>query len=237
MSGGGGKGGSESTQTQIPAWLEDASKDVVSRGNAVGDIGYTPYMGPEVAAFNPAQESAFANNRSMATDLGLQASERASMPGAQDFGNGIWGYGSYEPFKATMAKFAEERPGQSAMIDSFFIDPVTGEAGDLTTRRIMEARQMMESGQPFTGGGYGPDGNEGPTGSGTASAGGGLFGGYSGIGDMTDGGGPGRSGSSYQGGGAISAIGNARNDISQAITGRDRLGGNDGGGGGGKGGR
>lgn len=236
MSGGGGKGGSESTQTQIPAWLEDASKDVVSRGNAVGDIGYTPYMGPEIAAFNKAQESAFNNNIAMARDLGLEASSTPSMPGAEHFGNGVWGYGSYEPFKATMERFREERPGQSAMIDSFFIDPVTGEAGDLTTRMITEARQMMESGQPLTaGGGYGPDGNEGPTGSGTSGAG--LFGGYSGIGDMMDGGGAGRSGSSYQGGGAISAIGNARNDISQAITGRSPLGGNDGGGGGGKGGR
>lgn len=237
MSGGGGKGGSESTQTQIPEWLSKASQDAVGRGNAVGDIGYTPYVGPEIAAFNASQEAAFGNNRAMATDLGLSAPRGTGMPAPTDYGNGIVGYGSYEPWKATMAKFAEERPGQSAMIDSFFIDPQTGEAGDLTMRRITEARQMMESGQPFAGGGYGPDGNEGPTGSGTASAGGGLFGGYSGLGDMTDGGGPGRSGSSYQGGGAISAIGNARNDISQAITGRDRLGGNDGGGGGGKGGR
>lgn len=226
-------GGSETTEEKIPEWLSKASQDVVSRANAVSDIGYTPYMGPEVAAFNKAQEAAFNNNGAMAADLGLSAPSGPSMPDAQDFGNGIWGYGSYAPYMDTMEKFREERPGQANMIDSFFIDPETGGAGDLTMRRIMEARNMAESGGG--GGGsipaylvdaFGSEGLSGHGGGGgSSSGGGGLFGGYSGLGDMTDGGGPGRSGDRYAGGGLLSGVANARNDISTAITGRNSLGG------------
>lgn len=47
-----------------------------------------------------------------------------------------------------------------------------------------------------------------------------VSGGYSGIGDMFDGGGPGRSGDRYEGGGRISDIGNAVGDMRDAVTGR-----------------
>lgn len=136
MSGGGGKGGSTTQSTETPRWLENASRDAVERGMAVGDMGYTPYMGPEVAAFNPAQEAAFNNNAAMAADLGLSVPDRPSMPGAQDFGNGIFGYGSYDGFMDTMDRFRQERPDQAAYLDSFFIDPVTGEFGENTFRNI-----------------------------------------------------------------------------------------------------
>ena len=43
MAGGGGKGGSTSTEVSIPAWLEDAAKSGLARGQQAAGIGYVPY--------------------------------------------------------------------------------------------------------------------------------------------------------------------------------------------------
>lgn len=54
----------------------------------------------------------------------------------------------------------------------------------------------------------------------TPSGGGVGIGGYTGIGDMFDGGGPGRSGDTFQGGGRISDVANAAVGMRNAVTGR-----------------
>ncbi len=65
------KGGSTTSSTEIPAWLEDAAKENISKGQSVSEIGYTPYYGPEVAAFNPMQESAFRSTGTAADAFGM----------------------------------------------------------------------------------------------------------------------------------------------------------------------
>ena len=214
MAGGGGKGGSTETSVEIPEWLEKASRDAINRGERIGDIGYTPYMGPEVAAFNQAQEASFNNNAAMAADLGLQAPAGSSMPAAQDFGGGVMGYGSSGLYDSNMARLREARPGQVDYIDSFFIDPVTGGVGLNTNRRIIEDRVAAEN-QILAGYGASPrdeddSGNEilrDVTGRGSDDRGGSL-GGYTSFDDMFDGGGPGASGGSFRGGGLLSSAAN-----------------------------
>ena len=50
------------------------------------------------------------------------------MPQATTMG-GITGYSSGDGFDAAVGELANRRPGQAAYIDSFTIDPMTGEPG------------------------------------------------------------------------------------------------------------
>jgi hypothetical protein len=121
----GGKGGSQSTQVEIPKYLEDASKENIAMGKEVAKIGYTPYYGPDVAALTPAQEAARANIGSMASAFGMQG-PTSGMPAATDFGDGIRGYSSGSLYEQALEELKSRRPGQYAAINQMFIDPQTG---------------------------------------------------------------------------------------------------------------
>ena len=58
MSGGGGKGGSKTQETTIPAWIRDPAIRNLQRAEDVQRIEYMPYYGADVAAFNPMQNAA-----------------------------------------------------------------------------------------------------------------------------------------------------------------------------------
>ena len=58
MSGGGGKGGSATSEVKIPQWLEDAARENLAKAGDISQIGYVPYYGPDVAAMTPMQEAA-----------------------------------------------------------------------------------------------------------------------------------------------------------------------------------
>lgn len=128
----GGKGGSTTSSVEIPEYIERAAQENLNRAQAIGQMGYVPYYGPDVAAFTPMQEAAMQNVASAAGAFGLAAPTGAAMigvPQAQTFGSGIRGYSSAPLFEQAQAELAARRPAQKAYIDSFFIDPVTGAYG------------------------------------------------------------------------------------------------------------
>ena len=45
---------------------------------------------------------------------------------------GMTGYSSGEGFDAAVNELAKRRPGQASYLDSFLIDPMTGQAGSRT---------------------------------------------------------------------------------------------------------
>ena len=51
----GGKGGSQTSKVQIPSWIEGPATRNLQRAEQFAQMGYQPYYGPEVAAFNPMQ--------------------------------------------------------------------------------------------------------------------------------------------------------------------------------------
>ena len=70
---GGGKGGSQTTQVSIPPWLEQAAQRNIAKAEDISQIGFVPYMGPDVAAFTPMQQASFMNTGSAAQAFGLAA--------------------------------------------------------------------------------------------------------------------------------------------------------------------
>lgn len=200
----GGKGGSATTQVQIPKWLETAAQQNLGRADKVAQIGYVPYMGPDVAALQPGQIAAMQNTGQAASAFGLASPDMmAGMPQAQTFAGGVQGYSAYPLYQESLDALAAARPGQFAALNAPFIDPITGArpaypfaAGVQPMPGQGMIGQSMDDGR---GGG-----DNGPAGFGNATS----IGGYSSFGDMFDGGGPGKSGPEFSGG-RVSDIANS----------------------------
>ena len=121
-------GGSTTTETKIPAFLQRAMQENIARGRQAASIGYTPYYGPDVAAMTPMQEAAMANTNAGASAFGLAAGQGTGMPEAQTFAGGVRGYSSAPMFEAALAELKARNPAQYAALLAPFINPKTGAA-------------------------------------------------------------------------------------------------------------
>jgi len=121
----GGKGGSQTTQVEVPQYVEDAARANLAQAQEVSRIGYTPYYGPSVAAFSPMQTAAMQNAADFASAFGMapQMDVTAGMPQAQEYAGGITGYSSAPLYEQAVAELAARRPAPAALIESQFIDP------------------------------------------------------------------------------------------------------------------
>jgi hypothetical protein len=126
MSGGGGKGGSQSSKVEIPPWAEAAMQENLRKAEQFGEIGYMPYYGPSVAAFTPMQETAMQSAYDAGAAYGLAprgGNALAGIPQAQEFAGGIRGYSSGDLFDQAVAEFEARRPGQAEAYNRMFINP------------------------------------------------------------------------------------------------------------------
>lgn len=149
----GGKGGSTTSQVEIPQYIQDAARRNLDKADYISQIGYTPYYGPDVAAFTPMQQAGFQNTADLAGAFGMAApdSQRGVMGGMAaptTYANGVQGYSSQPMYQQSLDAFREDRPGQASYIDSLFIDPVSGES----TYQPAIPRPVA---QPASGGGGG----------------------------------------------------------------------------------
>ena len=124
----GGKGGSQSSKTEIPDWLAEPAARNIARAEQAAQIGYTPYYGPSVAAFSPMQQQAFANTGAAAQAFGLASPGQSFQPTMQptDYGNGLQAYSSGPLYDLALAELQARQPGRFNAINDMFIDPMTG---------------------------------------------------------------------------------------------------------------
>lgn len=117
----GGKGGSTTSQVQIPQYLEDAARRNLSRASQISNIGYTPYFGADVAAMTPMQQASMQGTNQMASAFGLPSvsDPMAGMPQAQDFG-GMQAYSSAPMYEQSLQSLAQNRPEQYQAIEGMF---------------------------------------------------------------------------------------------------------------------
>lgn len=127
---GGGKGGGQTTQVEIPSWIQGPASRNLQRAEQLAQVGYMPYYGPSVAALTPMQTQAMQSTADAATAFGLapQMDVMAGMPQAQDFG-GIQGYGTGQMFEQAIADLAANQPAQAAMFNRQFAGPQMGAPG------------------------------------------------------------------------------------------------------------
>ena len=124
MSGGGGKGGSETTETTIPDWIKQPAIRNLQRAEDVQRIEYMPYYGPDVAAFTPTQNAAFDANIGAGEAFGLLApghglTATSGMPTPTDW-DGFTGYSSQPMYESALAELKAKQPGAVAQYDALF---------------------------------------------------------------------------------------------------------------------
>jgi len=138
------KGGTTSTgsSTEIPQWVQDAGRKQYQTGTELGQIGYTPYYGADVAAFNPMQESAFRSTGTAADAFGMGPASTVpsgatfgphsptwatdGIPTAQTFAGNMRGYSGMPMYTQALNTLEEQRPFQKQQLEQQFIDPATG---------------------------------------------------------------------------------------------------------------
>jgi hypothetical protein len=128
----GGKGGSTTSSVQIPEYIEKAAQRNLNKAERISQLGYVPYYGPDVAAFTPMQQAAFQNTADTASAFGMAAptSQQDIMGGMSaptQYAGGVQGYSSAPLYQQSVDELARQRPAQKSYIDSFFIDPYTGQ--------------------------------------------------------------------------------------------------------------
>lgn len=127
----GGKGGSttQTSKVEIPDYLEEPIKRNIAKAEDLATIGFTPYMGPTVAAMTPMQQAAMQNTSSAAQAYGLGAAPgQEVMPQPQTFAGGVQGYSSFPIYEQALAELQSRMPGQYQALQAPFRDPVTGTA-------------------------------------------------------------------------------------------------------------
>jgi hypothetical protein len=127
----GGKGGSSTTEVKIPEYIEAAAQRNLNKAERISQLGYVPQYGPDVAAFTPMQQASFQNTADAANAFGMAAptSQRDIMGGMDaptTYAGGVQGYSSAPMYQQSIDALAAARPAQKSYIDSFFIDPTTG---------------------------------------------------------------------------------------------------------------
>lgn len=120
---GGGKGGSKTQETTIPAWIRDPAIRNLQRAEDVQRIEYMPYYGADVAAFTPTQNAAFDANIGAAEAFGLLApntlTATTGMPEPTDF-NGFSAYSSQPLYESALAELKANQPDAVAQYDALF---------------------------------------------------------------------------------------------------------------------
>lgn len=119
-------GGSQTTETKVPKWLEDAAKANLDKANTIAGIGYTPYYGPDVAAMTPMQMSAMQGTNQFASAFGMPTADLSvGMPQATNYG-GMSAYSSGSGYDQALAELKRKNPGQYEAIANLFINPQSG---------------------------------------------------------------------------------------------------------------
>ena len=116
MSGGGGKGGSNTSAQSIPDWVQGPAQDNLAKAKLAGEIGYMPYYGPEVAGLSPMQQQGMQRTQDAMAAYGMapQGSQYQSSLPEQTTMGGVSGYGSGNLFDAAVAELAMRNPEMAA---------------------------------------------------------------------------------------------------------------------------
>lgn len=143
--GGGGKGGSTSqtSTVQLSPEIEAAALQNLDIANEVAGMGYVPYRGNTVAGLTPMQRGAMDSSMGARAAFGMDMPEgwrrdgTARRQGRNDGidpytgmrarpteAGGVFGYSPVGVYEDAQSRIPE---AQRSFIDSFFIDPHTGE--------------------------------------------------------------------------------------------------------------
>ena len=135
MSGGGGKGGKNTTEQtsrvvdQVSPFQEALGMKNVLAADAIAGMGPVRSYGGTATAFTPMTEASFQNTADTASAFGLNVPDNvmAGMPEKVDLGGGVMGYKAAPIVDQMLAELQMNAPGQFDTMTSMYMDPVTGQ--------------------------------------------------------------------------------------------------------------
>ena len=143
------KGGTTTTKPYVPKFAETGMQQIVGMGPDLAPLAstYTPDYGVQVAALSP-QEQLSQQYTDMASQaFGMPTVDTSSyLPQAQNVG-GMMGYSSRPMTEQMIGQFKSERPQQASYIESFGMDPVTGEVGSRAPQNQPVALELQGGGR------------------------------------------------------------------------------------------
>lgn len=143
----GGAGGTSTQTANMPSFLETGLQQALGQGADASMTGYVPYYGVDIAAPSPMMQASKQGTEMMAGAFGMPTvGDQSYLPEAQTMG-GVTGYSSAPIFEAAKDNLMAQRPGQAEYIDSFTINPVTGEPGSRAVDNQPVALEMQGSGK------------------------------------------------------------------------------------------
>lgn len=121
---GGGSQTQDTNSTTVnkpPKWFSDAAIKSLEVADRINQAGYVPYMGNQVAAFTPMQQSAMQGaNDWLAASNGTKAVDAmAGMPKAKVDGSGVAGYESATGMMRNLELIKQRFPQQYALLSQF----------------------------------------------------------------------------------------------------------------------
>jgi len=146
--GSGGGGNTTVTQTNIPDWLQDPTKRMISQAEGiVGGVPYQQYGGDRVAGFSPYQNAAFQGVANMQAPQQFDQAQGA-LGNAQNFANaGAMDAASYQPgafqgaaYDPAMAQTATRFDQNAA---NFYMSPYQQGVTDIAKQKAAAEGQMM----------------------------------------------------------------------------------------------
>lgn len=120
-------GGTTTSSNKVPKYIEQGGMEAIDRARGVADMGYVPYIGPDVAAPGQGTLAAWANQDAAANAFGMAAPTSTGLEGLPMANNGgVQGFSSFPGYKAALGNLESEYPGLYAYLQSMMINPVTG---------------------------------------------------------------------------------------------------------------
>ncbi len=108
--------GGNKSETTIPDWVAQPAQQNIAMAQKVAGMGYTPYYGPDVAAFTPMQNAAFQGTNDAAAAFGMPTAQGTGMPAPKTFAGGVQGYSSAPMYEQAIKRLERRNPEQYAAL-------------------------------------------------------------------------------------------------------------------------
>ena len=119
------KGGTNTQQTEITDWIKNPAQRNIARAETAQKIGYMPWQGPDVAAFNPTQTAAMQQNIGASEAFGLTPTGSLTplkgMATPTTFADGMKGYSAMPLYEQAKAELARKQPGDVSQYNKLFV--------------------------------------------------------------------------------------------------------------------
>lgn len=206
-------GGTQRTEqtVKLPKSLEVGAREVLAAGMRAAALPYTPNRGVTVAAFTPQQEAAMQGANLQASAFGLPSVNSYGISPNVEMTNGVAGYstGTIYDDMLDASTTQSDRDARQGLLDEYLAAAARISGGGQQTAAnplLQILRLSRDAGRGGDSWFESSTSFQGPNQNGRAGYG---AGGYTGLLDMVDGGGPGVSGGAFSGGGRVSDAANS----------------------------